>query len=528
MQYPMRYDHVSDDEVIKAGGLVIDLDEIARKGGMSKEEKNIAKWYGIYSSRQAGNHMARIVIPGGVISSIQARNIAAVSEKYAQGRLNITTRQAIQLHWLKVGNLANMIRELSKEGNTTKHGCGDVTRIIASCPLAETCRYRRLNVRPYAQKTQKYLGEAADLNDLPRKFKITYSGCPAGCAQPYINCVGVVGVQREVDGKPEVGFEVVIGGGMGWKPFVAQKLFTFVPENRILQVCRAVALLFRDHGDRFNRAKSRLKFVVDKYGIEKCRDIIIANLKQENVDIRGIEHEPITETGVAFPDRPLTEEDPIGTDGNATVRAIVPMGELDFVALRRLAELTELYGDQKIYTTNRQNIELKGIQAKDIPAVKKEIEKLGFGTGGSFGLRDIVPCVGTTYCPKAVSTTRDLYKAVMEVVSREKYRPIEKQAVVNITGCPNSCSPYRIADIGFRGMRIREELGSVEGYEILIGGRQNDFGRKLGEFKFEDCAGVVEKVLDHFIEINQDGETLTDCVRRVGIDAFKEAVFHAV
>jgi ferredoxin-nitrite reductase len=225
VQRRMLYLRRSEDEEIKEAGLKIDFDEIARRGSMSKEEKNIAKWYGVYGSKHPGNHMARVVIPGGVITSTQARNISEVAEKYGQGKLNITTRQAIQFHWLKVEALADMMRDLAQEGSTTKHGCGDVTRNIAACPLAETCKYARFDVRSYALKTAKYLGDAHDLENLPRKFKITYSGCGAGCAQPFMNCLGAIAVVKDgPDGSLQKGFRVIIGGGMGWKAFVGQEL----------------------------------------------------------------------------------------------------------------------------------------------------------------------------------------------------------------------------------------------------------------------------------------------------------------
>lgn len=472
--------------------------------------------------------MARIVVPGGVITSAQARNIANVSEHYGMGILSITTRQAIQLHYLKVGALADMTRELDREGSTTRHGCGDVTRNVASCPMAETCKFRRFNVRNHAIDTMKYLGSCSDLDNLPRKFKITYSGCSAGCGQPYINCVGAIAVLRQTGGKAEEGFQVVIGGGMGWKPFVAQELFSFVPKDKMLAVSRAVAMLFRDHGDRFNRAKSRLKFVVYRQGIDKCREIVLGNLFKENIDISGILTEPIVETGVDYPERPLTEESPIGTDGKATMDIIVPKGELNYRQFKRIATLADMYADQRVYTTNRQNIQLKGIELSKIPVVKAEINSLGFSTEGTYGLKDIVPCVGTSFCPKAVTKTRDLYDLLMPVVSQAKYKVIEKQAFVNITGCPNSCSPYRIADIGFRGMRIREEVGSTEAYEMLIGGSQTDFGKKLGEFKFRDIPAVVEDVLDHFMAVRLENESLTACVNRVGVDNFKDIVYDEV
>jgi ferredoxin-nitrite reductase len=526
MQRRMLYLRRSEDEEIKEAGLKIDFDEIARRGSMSKEEKNIAKWYGVYGSKHPGNHMARVVIPGGVITSTQARNIAEVAEKYGQGRLNITTRQAIQFHWLKVGALADMMRDLAQEGSTTKHGCGDVTRNIAACPLAESCKYARFDVRSYALKTAKYLGDAHDLENLPRKFKITYSGCGAGCAQPFMNCLGAIAVVKDgPDGSLQKGFRVIIGGGMGWKAFVGQELFSFVPAERMVQVSRSIALLFRDHGDRYNRAKSRLKWVVHRKGIEKCREIVLEFLREEGVDTQGILTEPIQETGKPFPHRPLTEEDPLGTDGKVTVRAMIPMGELSFTDFAQLADLADEFGNQRVYTTNRQNIELMGIEPEKVEAVKQRIREIGFETEGFYGLKDIVPCVGLTYCPKAVATTRNLYALLQPLVRKEKYKDIQKRGLINITGCPNSCSPYRIVDIGFRGMRIREELGSVEGFEMLIGGDEEDHGKKIGEFKTADCAEVVETVLDKFLEVGQGDETLTQCVNRLGLETFQEAIY---
>ncbi len=526
MQWKNEFARRSEEEEIKDHGLTLDFEEIARRGTMSKEEKLIGKWYGVYASRHPGNHMARIVIPGGVMSTTQARNIANVAENHGQGRLNITTRQAIQFHWLKVGALPDMFRELSEEGNTTFHGCGDVARAVAACPLAETCEYRRINVRPWAIRTQKALNGYRDLDNLPRKFKVTFSGCQAGCAQPHMNCVGNIAVQRKAaDGENQVGFEVVIGGGMGWQAFVAQRLFSFVPEDQIIQINRAIALLYRDHGDRYNRQKSRLKFVVDRLGIDECRTIVLKFLTGEEVDISQLSWEDFKETGPAFPERPLAQDVSIGTDGKAVVRAMINLGELDHRQLRALAEIADVYADQKLYTTNRQNIEIHGVEPQKVEAVQIAIKALGFETDGFYSLKDMVPCVGTTYCPKAVGTTRDVYDLLQPLVRQKKYDAIQKSAIINITGCPNSCSPYRISDIGFRGMRIREDQGSVEGFEVLLGGDQKKHGQKLGEFKTSDLYQVVETVLDTFVSLRNENETLTHAVNRVGMEPFEKAVF---
>jgi ferredoxin-nitrite reductase len=518
MQRTLKFLRRSEEEEIKDAGLVIDYDEIARKGSMSKEEQTISKWFGIYASRQPGNHMARVVIPGGQLTSSQARTLARVAEKYAQGYLAVTTRQSIQMHWLKLPHLPELMRDLAEDRLTTFHGCGDVTRNVAACPLAETCRYRRLNVLPVAREVARLMSASRDLDNLPRKFKITFSGCGAGCAQPYINCIGVVAVVRQDRaGADETGFKVVIGGGMGWMPFIGQELYSFVPPAKIGALCRAIGMLFRDYGDRFNRSKSRLKFVVARQGIEKCRQIVHDFLVGEGVDPSDLEVAPVADSGTPWPDRPLTEPDPVGTDGRVTLRAMIPKGELHHTHLKRLAELSEIYGDKRVYTTNRQNIELHGVLPAKAEEVKSEIAQMGFATEGFFGIRDIVPCVGTTYCPKAVSKTRDMYDLLMDVVKQDKFDAIWDKVIINVTGCPNSCSPYSIADIGLRGMRIREEQGSVEGYEIRIGGTHCSFGRRVGDFKKDDCPRVVEAILDTFLTERRDGETLAACVERTGL-----------
>lgn len=528
MQYRLEFERRSEEEYIKDQGLIIDYDEIARKGKMSKEEALISKWYGVYQSRGMGDHMARIVVPGGKITSSQGRKIAEASLKYSKGLISVTTRQALQLHFLQVGILADLMRDVAEEGLTTFHGCGDVTRTIPACPLAETCSYARINVLPHAVDTMKYLTDSRDLDNLPRKLKFTFSGCKAGCGQAYMNCVGVVAVVHQQNDKVEKGFQIIIGGGMGWKAFVGQELFSFVPEHAMKDVARAVALLYREYGDRYNRSTSRLKFVVHRLGIDKCREIVLENLRKEKKSIQGILMTAIEEVGEEIPQRPLATQDHIGTDGTLAVNILIPKGEIVAEKFMRIAQLSEMYGNQKIYTTNRQNLAIRGVDPRDVMALKAEVSKLGFETEGAFGLVDIVCCVGKTYCPKAVSTTRDLFDLLLPVVLKEKYESIWPNGFINITGCPNSCSPYRIADIGFRGERIREELGSVEGYEVVIGGSEQNHGLKLGAFKTEDCSEVVETLLDYYIEDHETGEFIGDFFRRVGIDRVKEKVYGEV
>jgi sulfite reductase beta subunit-like hemoprotein len=517
MQWRLDKRHVSEEEQLKDNGLTLDFDEVARKGALGGGEKLLSKWYGIYGSRHPGAHMARVVIPGGVVTSSQVRRIVQVAEDYGQGKISITTRQCIQFHWLKAPALADMLRDLAKDNLSCFHGCGDVTRNVVACPLAETCQYKRINVLPYAKETAKALTAMRDLDNLPRKFKINFSGCGAGCGQPFINCIGAIAVTRKNEsGEEETGFKVVIGGGMGWEAFIGKELFAFVPPDRIAAVNRAIALLFRDNGDRRDRTQSRLKFVVEKKGIEFCREVVIDFLEKENVSLDGfVFTDAVEDLGVPYPDRPLLEPNPVGTDGLVTVRVMVPKGEVTHPQMKRMAQLTEEFGDKRLFFTQRQNIEIHGVKPEKVETLSGEIKKAGFATEGFFGLQDMVACVGSTYCPKAVTETRALFDILHPIVKNHKYSEIWDKAYINITGCPNSCSPYRIADIGFRGMRIREKIGSVEAYEIRIGGEHNRLGRLLGEYKLSDCARIVETILDTFLNERQGDETLAQCVNRV-------------
>ncbi len=520
MQRDLEFRHRSDEERVKGAGMVLDFDEIARRGAMSRAEMMLAKAYGVYSSRQSGDHMLRVVNPGGVMTSAQVRLLADVGQKYAAGKLACTTRQSVQLHKVQLGHIPAVMRELAKVGLSTFHGCGDNLRNVAACPWAKDCPHSRFDVLPFSIETSSYLNSCRDLDNLPRKFKITYSGCGAGCGQPWINCVGIIALEREQDGQVEKGFRVNIGGGMGWKPFVAQELFSFVPTAGIHDLCRAICLLFRDHGDRYNRAKARLKFVVQRKGIEECRKIVLENLAAQGVDHSAFETAPVDDCGSPWPERPLCETDPLDPDGLAIQRVMIPKGELAAGQIRRVAELAEIYGDKHVHSTNRQNLEIHGVAPANVPRLRAEIDEAGLGAEGFYGLRDMLPCVGVSYCPLAVTTTRGMYDLLLPVVNRKKYEAIRDKVLINITGCPNSCSPYRIADIGLRGMRIRSQSGSGEAYQFLIGGRENAFGKLFAELKVADCVRAVECILDTFLTLRQGNETLADSVDRLGVEAY--------
>jgi sulfite reductase beta subunit-like hemoprotein len=527
MQRQFSDKKLTDEEHVKSAGLVLDFDEIARKGTMSKEEVLVAKWYGIYTSRQQGDHMARVVIPGGQIPAQHARAMARLAERYGHGKVSVTTRQSTQFHKMKLAELPQFLRDIKSEGMTTFHGCGDVARNVAACPWASVCQHRRFDVLPYAKQTAKLLADSRDLDNLPRKYKVTFSGCGANCGQPFINCMGAVAIVRKnADGQDETGFRVVMGGGMGWKPFIAQPLYAFVPTDAIVKLARAIGLLFNEQGDRTSRKYARLKFVVDRLGIEKCRDLLEEICQREGLDTSKFETEPVVDTGPAIPPRPLCDPEPTDDDGLLIQRIMVPKGEIAAADLDTIAELAELYADGHVYTTNRQNLELHGVRPDKRPQLLESLETMGLMADGFYGLRDIVSCVGTTYCPLAVTKTHDMFDRLHALALEKRYDSIQDKVLINITGCPNSCAQYYIADIGLRGLRIREQTGSVEGYQIRIGGDQDRIGDVVGDFKMNDCVRVVKCILDTFMKRCREKEydSLAAHIREEGIELYQQEI----
>ncbi|MEN8128127.1 MAG: nitrite/sulfite reductase, partial [Planctomycetota bacterium] len=440
---------LTEEERIKKAGLLLDFDAVARKGAMSREEVLIAKWYGVYRSRQKGDHMVRVVIPGGEMTAADAKLIAKLADTYAAGKISFTTRQSAQYHKVRLEAIPELLRELDTGGLTTFHGAGDVPRNVTACPWAGVCRYRRFDVLPYAKKTAKLLSDSRDLDNLPRKYKVTFSGCGAGCGQPYVNCMGAVAVVRkDVQGAEQAGFEVVIGGGMGWKPFVAKGLYSFVPADSIMAVARAVGLLFNDQGDRTSRRHARLKFVVERLGIEKCRQLLGEIYQHEGVDASAFETGAVADCGPEIPVRPLRETNPVDTNGRGIQRIMLAKGEIAAANLEWIAEWAERYADGYVYSTNRQNLELHGVEPSKRLQLREELQAAGLLSEGFYGLQDIVSCAGTTYCPMAFTETRELYDRLEKLVSEADYQAIHDKVLINITGCPNACGQHYVADIG--------------------------------------------------------------------------------
>jgi sulfite reductase beta subunit-like hemoprotein len=457
-----------------------------------------------------------------VFSGAQAIAVADISDGDANGLIHLTTRQNAQLYDMSLTALPKVLRSLQVSGLSTFHGAGDVARNIVSCPGAGSCSYRAFDVTTVARQTQEALTADRSLDNLPHKLKISFNGCEGSCGMPYMNDIGAVAVRAVVDNGRIDGFSVMIGGGHGRHPALAQPLFGFVPREKIQEVCRAIAMLFRDLGDRQNRSTARLKYLTTRLGIDRCREHV-----KEIINGVGItSNDLLTGTRLetrAVPTRFHTRYASVGADELLIQQVHIRNGQIASDQLRRLAAFSEMYGDGFLRATCRQNLEIRGVRRENASTIQSKVETLGFGTTRLFGLSDIVACIGSRHCPMAMVSTHDMTD-LLDFVCDESYDDIREFATIHITGCANACSPYKTADIGLRGVRMRDQFESAAGYEIAIGGSSFLYGQPIGTYLERDCPNVVAVLLDTFRTVMKSGEYFSEAVQRVGLEPFTDAV----
>lgn len=503
--------------------------------------------YGIYGQRQAGVQMVRIKIPFGGLTSNQLRRVAELAERYATGVGHVTTRQDIQLHFVELQDVPAIMRGLAEVGLTTREACANTVRNVTACHLAGICRGEVFDVTPYAKTVALHLLRNPLNQSLPRKFKIAFSGCQQDCALTPIHDIGLLAAKR-ADGA--VGFRMVAGGGLGSAPRLAQVLREFTPMDELIPSVEAVIRVFDTLGNRKNRTKARMKFVIEKLGFEEFK----RRWEEAYVSMGHARptHEPIKL--LSYPDEPLhlimptsNGAKPSAAQSNGHHQATRPetpfemwrrtnvvrqkqegyvaavtklfMGDLTAEQMLHIADLADRYSNGNIRTTINQNMVIRWIPESRIADLYADLASQGLADPGAELVEDIIACPGTDTCGLGITSSKGLARALAEVFPAGLVPEDLKDVSVKISGCHNSCAQHHIATIGLHGVgkRIGEHVAPF--YELHLGGRV-DGTAKIGQMVVKLPAKSVSAAITHLIDVYRrdrvSGEGLPAFIDRVG------------
>jgi sulfite reductase (ferredoxin) len=479
------------------------------------------RWWGVYTQGDGlgvtGGHagegkaierfMVRIRIANGLLTSGQLRTIAELTERYARGIADITVRQNIQLHYVTIEDLPDLLQALADVGLNTTAACGDVTRNLTGCPVAGVDADEIVDASPLVLEASRTLAGNAEFYNLPRKFKISITGCRLWCPYPEINDVGLTAITRKINGHSEIGFSLRVAGGLSTEPFLGERLNAFVHWNQVLPVLKGIAELFRDSDVlREHRERARLKFLFLRHGwtaerfLQELQDRIGFTLDA------AVEEQP--------PDDVYRDHvgiHPQKQPGYSYVGAAVLRGRISADQLRAAADLADRFANGQLRTTNMQNLLVVNVPTINADALGKELDDIGLRVGGSPFHRGIVACSGTEFCKLAITETKSFSRWLAEELD-ERLPGFDQQLKLHVTGCPNSCGQHWIADIGIEGKKIKVQDRFVDAYYFCMGGAlglHQGIARAVGyRCAATEVPDAIERMLNRFVEDRYPGENL--------------------
>jgi sulfite reductase (ferredoxin) len=503
---------------------------------------------GIYGQRQGGhNQMVRVKVPYGSITAEQLDMFAHIAETYSRGWGHLTTRQNMQFHFVDLEQVPAVLRDMASVGLTSREACGDTVRNVMGCHLAGACPYEALDISPWAEAAFQHFLHHPLAQRLPRKFKINFSGCETDCGQAMFNDVGVIATTRTLeDGTREAGFRVFVAGGLGANPHPALALEEFTPREQLMETLEAVLRVFSNHGNRDNKLRARLKWLVDTMGwddlqarILKERKLLVASSTwpggiPSEVDKQGDAPAGLGLGVTATPigqGTPVTlrRDDPYKAWDDANVVRGVAKGTVSAIAYARLGDITtdqlralasiqrELGAEVRI--TNRQNLVFRGLSEGQLPLLHQRLSAIGMAEPGAELSRDVVACPGADTCNLAVTQSRGLADAISAALDDAGLADVGGIRT-NISGCTNSCGQHHISDIGFFGAERRAHGQSAPGYQLLLGGyvgqERIHFGEKALRLPAKNAPEAVVRVVRRFNDERLPGEVFRSWIDRSG------------
>jgi sulfite reductase (ferredoxin) len=483
------------------------------------------RWWGLYTQRKPGIDggktatlepselddeffMLRVRIDGGALTTEQLRVIGQISVDFARGTADVTDRQNVQLHWIRIEDVPEIWRRLEAVGLSTTEACGDCPRVILGSPVAGIAADEIIDPTPAIRDiADRYIGDPQYAN-LPRKFKTAITGVPSQDVVPEVNDVSFVGVVHPEYGP---GFDVWVGGGLSTNPMLAQRLGAWVPREEVAEVWAAVCGLFRDYGYRRLRTRARIKFLVADWGVEKFRQVLQSEyLKRELVD------------GPA-PAVPTTPGDHIGVheqrDGRSYVGLAAVAGRVSGANLVRLADIAEAHGSTRIRTTPMQKLLVLDLEADQVQPLLAAVEEIGLSARPDAWRRSVMACTGIEFCKLAIVETKARAVRLVEELET-RLGALDSPITVHLNGCPNSCARIQVADIGLKGQLVPGPDGQqVEGFQVHLGGGLGldaGFGRKLRGHKVtaDELPDYVERLARSFVAGRTADERFAQWVAR--------------
>ncbi|HEY0264656.1 MAG TPA: nitrite/sulfite reductase [Granulicella sp.] len=487
------------------------------------------KWWGIYTQgdglgvtggvggegKASEYFMMRIGMPNGLLTAHQARVIGQLTQKHARNLADITTRQNIQLHWLTIESLVEVVDALTEIGLSPKGACGDVVRNVTGCPLAGVEHDELIDASPLALEIAHLLTANPEFYNLPRKFKITVTGCPLWCSYPEINDVGLTAIKRTVNGVEEIGYTLRVGGGLSTEPHIAVRIPAFIPQDKAIEVVTAVVRIFKEQTAlRENRTRARIKYLFMKHGW--TAESMLAAI-EEKLGYK-LDPSPISEDVIpADIYRDHVGITPQKQPGLSAVGATVLNGRMSGDTLIRLAELSEKYGDGQVRATIGQNILIPNVPDRETAALVIELNTLGLYVDTSAFYRGAVACTGTEFCKLAIAETKGFNKWLVAELE-ERLPDFDQQFRLHVTGCTNSCGQSWIADIGLEGKKVKKDGKMVDAFYFCVGGSVGKYAgiaRQIGyRAAAEDCPAAIERLLRGYLALRQPDEDLRSYFHR--------------
>jgi len=496
--------------------------------------------------------MQRIKIPFGSVTPDQMDVLAELAEDYSDGIVHVTTRQDFQLHFVQIDDTPDLMRRLASVGITTREACGNSVRNVTACPLAGVCRDETFDVTPYAKACSYFLLGHPDAQDFGRKFKIAFSGCKdQSCGLTAFHDLGYIARTRTEKSETRRGFEFYVGGGLGAVPHQAKLFDPFLPEEELLPMAQAVCRVFARLGEKKNRARARLKFLVAGLGLEEFRRLVLEERAKLSADARWTELPSALKEGrppapdgllIASSERPARGAASLGEDsrpegfeawratnvypqrqsGYGVAVVTLPLGDISSHQMRELADRARRFSGDSVRTTVDQNIVLRWVPEADLPALYSALRDIGLAQPGAGTIVDVTACPGTDTCKLGIASSRGLAEELRTRLLQKNlmFDEAVKDLHIKVSGCFNSCGQHHVADLGFYGVSRKIGGRTVPHFQVVLGGQLTEnakaFGLAMGAVPSKHIPEVVSRMTDSFREAARPGESFQDFVKRTG------------